>query len=340
MGAKSPQTMRLEDATYWRARMADEEITADERSDFHAWLNANVENALAYDMADRLWDGVGALEGVLTPTNIPQTRPFFSRWRGVALPMVAAIAAFAAVIGLFLSTHSEPIGPVEAIPRLYATAIGETREIVLEDGSTITLGAKSSMEVIFEPRKRRVALSAGDALFDVAADAARPFLVTHDDLTVRVTGTKFDIRSSGAVTEVAVGEGSVTVSFPMVLPDVGDGQAIKIMQRNVLQAGDRVEASQDAGLGDVAQFDPASLGTWRSAQFAYADAPITEILADANRYTHYDILVEDTNALKAFRLSATFSADNVDQLIETLAYSYDLTVQKTAEGPLRIGLKK
>lgn len=336
MTHRATHTPQLENAYTWRARMADEGMDVEERRDFHAWLRADVENALAYDIADRLWDSLDAADEHLVPAILPAAPRRQRPGRFLAVAMAASIAAIVGFTGLFFSVKEQPTAPSQLLIQTFATGIGETREIALDDGSVITLGAKTRVDVTLGPKTRRVALSTGDAFFDVETDPVRPFLVTHADMTIRVTGTVFDVRTSGAITEVAVGEGSVAVRYPRALPDTGAGQAIKLFRQEILQAGERVEASSAAGLGEVVRFDPTSLATWRDAQLTYADAPITEILADADRYTDYHIIVENPQALQALRLSATFSAERIDRLLETLSYSYALTTEKTAQGDLVI----
>jgi transmembrane sensor len=97
---------------------------------------------------------------------------------------------------------------------LYATAIGEQCSIALADGSTIELGARSRVRVHFTDKERDVEFLAGEALFGVAKDPARPFVVTTNNARVRAVGTQFDVHKRTSGTTVTVLEGHVVVYSP------------------------------------------------------------------------------------------------------------------------------
>jgi transmembrane sensor len=121
-------------------------------------------------------------------------RPFF----------VAAAVAFAVVIGgaVWWQANRYP---------LYSTDIGERRSITLADGSTVDLNARSKLRIEFSSAERRVELLDGQALFQVAKDKQRPFIVHCRDATVRAVGTQFDVYRKDSGTTVTVLEGRVAV---------------------------------------------------------------------------------------------------------------------------------
>jgi transmembrane sensor len=94
---------------------------------------------------------------------------------------------------------------------LYATDIGERRSITLADGSTVDLNARSRLRVEFSGKERRVELLDGQALFQVAKDKNRPFIVASGEATVRAVGTQFDVYRKANGTTVTVLEGRVAV---------------------------------------------------------------------------------------------------------------------------------
>ena len=93
----------------------------------------------------------------------------------------------------------------------YATDIGERRSLTLADGSTVDLNARSKLRIEFSGAERRVELLDGQALFQVAKDKDRPFIVRSGDATVRAVGTQFDVYRKGGGTTVTVLEGRVAV---------------------------------------------------------------------------------------------------------------------------------
>jgi transmembrane sensor len=94
---------------------------------------------------------------------------------------------------------------------IYATDIGERRSITLADGSTVDLNARSRLRVEFSKQERRVELVEGQALFQVAKEKNRPFIVSSGDATVRAVGTQFDVNRRTNGTTVTVLEGRVAV---------------------------------------------------------------------------------------------------------------------------------
>ena len=94
---------------------------------------------------------------------------------------------------------------------LYSTDIGERRSITLADGSTVDLNARSKLRIEFSKNERRVELLDGQALFQVAKDHSRPFIVASGEATVRAVGTQFDVYRKAGGTTVTVLEGRVAV---------------------------------------------------------------------------------------------------------------------------------
>jgi transmembrane sensor len=121
-------------------------------------------------------------------------RPFFA----------AAAVAFAVVIGgaVWWQANRYP---------LYSTDIGERRSITLADGSTVDLNARSKLRIEFSSAERRVELLNGQALFQVAKDKQRPFIVHSGGATVRAVGTQFDVYRKDSGTTITVLEGRVAV---------------------------------------------------------------------------------------------------------------------------------
>src|SRR5258706_2080307 len=93
----------------------------------------------------------------------------------------------------------------------YSTDVGEQRSLVLEDGSTVELNSRSRIRVAFNNTERSVHLMEGQALFHVARNPARPFVVHSGSARVRAVGTEFDVYRRATGTVVTVVEGRVAV---------------------------------------------------------------------------------------------------------------------------------
>lgn len=93
---------------------------------------------------------------------------------------------------------------------------GKTFHLKLEDGSSVTLNAESSLTYPshFNGMNREVSLS-GEAYFEVARDSSRPFKVASEALQVAVLGTEFNLRSypGEATHSASLFEGKVLVQI-------------------------------------------------------------------------------------------------------------------------------
>lgn len=139
-------------------------------------------------------------------TNALVLQPAGKAGRRVGFVAVAAsILLVAALLGVYLFMPSG----------VYASALGEQRSLVLNDGSTIQLNSLSKIRVRFSEHERAVDLVQGQALFHVAKDSARPFVVYSDQTRVRAVGTQFDVYRRVKDTVVTVVEGRVAVIPPL-----------------------------------------------------------------------------------------------------------------------------
>jgi transmembrane sensor len=107
---------------------------------------------------------------------------------------------------------------------IYATDIGERRSITLVDGSTVDLNARSRIRIEFTSAERHVELLEGQALFQVAKDKRRPFIVQSGAASIRAVGTQFDVYRKSSGTTVTVLEGRVAV-YSMVRHETAPNSA-------------------------------------------------------------------------------------------------------------------
>jgi transmembrane sensor len=284
----------LEEASEWFVdfRVGDVDSTARER--FDRWLRQSPEHIRAYMEIANTYVGLPALnptckmdvqyliaharsEGNVVPldyearskqpvsraaefgesrleTGAPNAHPS-ARRRGPRVLALAASIAIACVIGgclawLGVQWHFT-----------YATDIGERRSITLEDGSTIDLNARSKVRVRFSDGERDVELLEGQALFSVAHDVSRPFIVSAGNTAVRAVGTQFDVYRKSSGTTVTVVEGRVAVFGPLNPGGTtgGDGSVVpSFLALNSSFAGGQGSAARERA-GRVSASQPSRL---------------------------------------------------------------------------------
>jgi transmembrane sensor len=289
------------EAASWIVRLQAEDVSEADALAFDAWLEAAPANVTAYDAALRTWrefalEADAVREG-LRARRAP--RPAFPRLYAVG----GAIAATVAVAALVIPALAPP-PPTE----VYATRTGEHRTVTLADGSRIDLNAGTRLSVTLRRHERQVVMEQGQALFDVAADKRRPFLIAAGDRTVRVVGTQFDVRRRAGRVSVTVTRGTVEVAPS----GQGSGQAYR------LHPGQRLEHQEGAAVAKVSAATPDQALGWRAGRLVYRDQPLSGVVADLNAEFSTPIRIDDP-ALAATPISGVLILDHEDAVVRRLA---------------------
>ena len=264
----------------WLARLQRAEVGEADGLEFDAWLAASPANGEAYGAALAAWQAFDAdpdavLDELAAEARRVARRPAPSRRWLVGGGM--AIAAGLAAVAVLPSIQGAPD------IQTYATAKGQHQRVALADGSVVDLNAETRMTVRFARGERRVELGEGQAIFDIAHDAARPFTVEASGRAVRVLGTQFDVRNRGGDVTVTVARGRVEVR-PVASSKTG--------QAFDLRPGQRLAIAR-SGVARLSGVDPQEAMSWRAGRLVYRDAPLAEVVADLNRQFIQQIEVTD-----------------------------------------------
>jgi transmembrane sensor len=217
-------------------------------------------------------------------------------WKNRLKQKIGQHAAFAMLVsGLLVITyfdmrgyrHLRRAGPATQGAELQFLSAGRglRRQTNLPDGSRVWLNAGTSLQY---PEKlatgaRTVDLS-GEAYFEVASDAARPFLVRTRDAVVQVLGTRFDVRSypEEGFCRTTVMEGAVQVSH-------GD-------ERAMLRAGDQAEVKDfhlsGPAIAISSGVDSGRVTDWTRGFINFHDEDLTAVLAALSRAYDMDIVLD------------------------------------------------
>jgi transmembrane sensor len=229
-------------------------------------------------------------------------------------------------------------------PSTYTTGVGEQRTVNLPDGSRIELNARSEIRVSFSKGERDVELLAGQALFKVAKDASRPFVVASDATRVRAVGTQFDVYRKTSGTTVTVVEGRVAV-LPGATdaPDSsGVGAAASASGPSLpsavilLSAGEQVTVTASHA-DKPTRADVAAATAWTQRELVFDATPLTDVALEFNRYNVKPLIVSDER-LKDFHVTGVFSSTNSASLLKFLRAQKDIAVEET-DAAIRITRK-
>ena len=181
---------------------------------------------------------------------------------------------------------------------------GQWRTHTLADGSRLTLGSDSAVNVHFSAGERHVELVRGDILVDVARDAQRPFFVDSGQAAIRALGTRFTVRRDDDATILSMLESKVSAQVPQ-------------HPASIVQAGQRARITRD-GVGPLTAIDAASVQeAWRAHQLVVDDQPLAEVLDELARHRpgqlHYD-----RAQIAGIRVAAVLPLDDTDKALQLL----------------------
>jgi transmembrane sensor len=166
----------------------------------------------------------------------------------------------------------------------YATRIGETKEIVLSDGSLVTLNTDSRLLVHYSKTRRQIQLLQGEALFDVAKNKKRPFIVMAGDTQVRAVGTSFTVKLlPQQPVQVLVREGVVEINRPRV----PQAPAVQLPANMMAVAPPEAPISTEA----VPRIRVTRDLAWREGRLAFDNETLANAAREFERYSDIQIRV-------------------------------------------------
>lgn len=257
----------------WLLRLEEAPDDQALRAEYEAWLAQSERHRKAHDEITLLWRNAEELGSVApAPLPVERAKPTPRRprvrhfaWGLVALAACLAILAFPAIQLRLSADHS--------------TGVAELREVVLEDGSRVSLDAESAIAVVYKANQRTVTLLAGQAFFEVVPSAQRPFVVSASDVKVAVTGTSFSVGTSSTGIAVEVETGTVNVSREgKLLADLAVGQRV------------RIAPSGEATRGAIS---PNEVAAWRDHRLVVYQATIRDVVEQIGRYVPGAIVFRD-----------------------------------------------
>jgi transmembrane sensor len=316
-----------EQAATWVAKR-DRGLTPTEQDEYLQWLARDprrVEEvqrqAAAFQRMMMLseWQPVTSAE----PNPALFARRPRPRWR--TLLAIAAAIAIVSTLGWMTLGHWSGSAP----PSTYLVV---NERLSLPDGSVVELKEGSHVTVDFKPAERRVRLT-GEALFFVAKNAQRPFIVAAGGVTVRAVGTAFNVRVGEKDVDVLVTEGSVRVHSPGSSA-VAAAAEIPVEASTLVAAQHRVivdcVATTPPAVKQVTMAEIAAELAWKAPRFQFAETPLETAIAEFNRRNSQKIVLGDP-ALRRVPIGGAFRADNVEAFVRAVEVTFDLRAENRGD---------
>ncbi|MEG3088343.1 FecR family protein [Sphingomonas sp. PB4P5] len=314
-------------ASDWWSRMRGPEAEQG-RAEFERWLAADASHRVAYSQLQDNWILSEGLDDTAMGQNRSLERarsPFRASGPKVAA-VVAAAAAVAFVMDL-LPAGRAPAPASQQFATLLQTAVGEVRTVDLPDGSELTLDTDSRVHVHFAGGARRVELVRGRARFDVRANPAQAFIVEAGDSQIIAPEGYFDaaLLPQGVCLWARNGTLDVRAGVPQMRPAVLF--KLKPGQTAVLAPG--TQTAPEPFISDKASEQ------WIAGMLVFKSVPLSDVLAQTNRYSRQQILLADTS-LGNRRVTGTFRPLPVNALAASLAAAFGLQVRAETNGNLAL----
>ena len=157
--------------------------------------------------------------------------------------------------------------------------------LTLSDGTRVWLNSETSIQypVVFGTKERRVFIQ-GEAYFEVAKDAKKPFTVQFMSSSVTVLGTSFNIRAypEEKQSQTTLAEGSVRIYSP--------GSSM------LLKPGEQAEVKALSGEMVKQEVEVKNFTSWKDGRFVFEQQPLEDIMRTLERWYDIRVIFKDEGA--------------------------------------------
>lgn len=303
--------------------LTDEESTA-----LNAWIAESADNLSAFAEiksileisdatmsavfpdTDSEWNKLAAImdnnsADEVVPVSEPIVLPI---WKKSKFWAAAAAVAILALVGIYAISADSKL-PNSA--SLYASNIGQQKQIKLSDGSLVSLNGGSSVETSadYGQNSRHLSL-VGEAYFEVAEDKTKPFVVTAGQTTAEALGTKFNVRKGSKSEEVqlSVVEGKVRFAD------------LQHKHELILVANQVAHFDPSTGLLVMDGDDAIDEAAWLQQKLIFKDQAFPKAIERIER--QYGVSIQFPSRLNSARLTANFDHKELPQVLEVLEAVY------------------
>lgn len=322
------------EAATWVARLHGPNRTREMELACLAWQARSAAHRHAFERCTEVWMEVpnAALAAGYVPTARPPGGGSGGRQRRPGLVALAAscilVVALSVAGWMYWGDENE-----------YRTAIGEAQTVMLADGSRMFLNTDTHVQVDIDAKQRKVRMHGGEAAFEVARDAARPFVVRAASSEVVALGTAFAVR----LTPAAAGAGEAPVATLAVTllegtvavrPVAGStDHDMAPAQALVMRPGERVRLARAPGRDGVTreQLDRPRLDqvtAWKRNEAVFDRTSLMDAVAEMNRYSRTPLVLMGDLALSDRLVSGQYRTGDNAGFANALAALHGLVVRE------------
>ncbi|KOQ76929.1 hypothetical protein ABW45_10615 [Stenotrophomonas maltophilia] len=303
-------------AAAWVIRLDADDASAEDRASFERWLQQSPLHPAEFAHAQRNHLLARSL------ANDELLRAELRRARRTPVPRArwrwpAGIAATLAVLLVpLLLLH-----PWRPSAEYIATAVGERRDVTLDDGSHLVLDTDTELRVRFTASERELQLLRGQAQFTVGADPQRPLVVNTGDVWIRDIGTTFQVRRAAEGVDVALLDGRVDI-----------GRKGESTARASLVPGQQARVDPQGRI-QIGSADSEALLAWTQGTLLVERQRLDKVLAEMNRYRAQPLRLADS-ADGALLISGRFNVQDQQAFLSALEAGWALTARPSDRNDL------
>lgn len=306
----------LRAAMEWQVTLWSGEVTQEERQGFERWLAADPAHVRAWQRVQGVGQQLHAVPSAIARPVLRATSPVpVHTGRRTLLRSLAVLVG-----GGSLAYAVRETPQWQASTADYSTARGERQDVMLPDGSRLTLNTSTAVDLRFTGDERRILLRRGEVLIATAPDSApvyRPFVVETREGDIRALGTRFMVRhlEDASHTEVLV---QVFESAVEITPRNG-GSPMRV------NAGQQARFSR-VGVQTNATADPMA-DAWSRGLLVAERSRLADFLAELGRY-RTGVLRCDA-AVADLLVSGVYPLQDTDAILQSLVQALPIRVRMT-----------
>lgn len=306
----------LQEAATWFATLSDEQVSEHEKDQWLAWLDKHPDHRQAWCYVENISQrfDIAKQQAGTSGTGTILNRSRQDRIKRRQLMRSSLLL----MLGGWLGWQYTPLP--EATHRLahrwradHYTAIGEIRELTLEDGGKLWLNTDTAIDIEYSASQRNLLLRNGEIYIETAADTLqRPFTVSGQHGQLKALGTGFTVRQNNTSTLVSVYEGAVEITTRSGL-------------KQILNAGQQTRFDAQT----IAAEESASPGnkSWHQGVIVADDMALQQLLDELGRYHQGHIGLHPS--LSELRVVGTFPLDKPAHVLAMLEDTLPLKVRRT-----------
>ena len=298
------------------------------------WIDLSVENKNAFEKIQRIWSVAEAPQKI-EPANVNVDDAWknlksridqyeeieakhIPKHRSISfyITRVAAVLIVGVVLFSIYTYQSQGLNQVQL-----ASSNSTITDAPLPDGTLISLNQETIIEYpeSFSQNERRVKLI-GEAFFKVEPDTTKPFIIEAQDAIITVLGTSFNVKAldNDVAVEVLVEEGLVQLSNP----DLSKSEQLRVGEKGIfIKETNEVKKETD--------IDVESL-YWLNKTLLFRDTELAVVFETLERLYNVNLQVEN-NLILNCKLTAKFSNESIDHIIDHISTIFELESEKNGE---------